>query len=152
MLLSLQSDYALRVLLDVASNRGNGVVTRQIAERQRVPRVFLTKIVAQLANHGFLRTQRGKGGGIMLAREPSQINILNVIEVFEGRLRANPCTASDDFCEFTNDCSVRHLWFDIEKKLRDHLRGLTLAELKDLGQKTYDDSQEGVPSPINTNP
>ncbi|MBU1707379.1 Rrf2 family transcriptional regulator, partial [bacterium] len=67
MLLSMQSDYALRVLLDIASSHeSHGIITRVIAERQHVPRVFLTKIIAQLAARGFLRTQRGKGGGVTL--------------------------------------------------------------------------------------
>ena len=133
MLLSMQSDYALRVLLDIASSQETGgIITRVIAERQHVPRVFLTKIIAQLAARGFLRTQRGKGGGVSLGRAPSEINLLEVIEVFEGRLRSNPCTMTDNFCDFSENCAIRQLWFDLEGKMRDHLRGMTLADLMEM--------------------
>ena len=139
MLLSMQSDYALRVLLDIASSReSRSIITRVIAERKHVPRVFLTKIIAQLAANGFLRTQRGKGGGVSLGRKASEINLLEVVEVFEGQLHSNPCTMTDEFCDFSGDCAIRQLWFDLEGKMRDHLRGMTLADLMEMSssQKT----------------
>lgn len=141
MLLSMQTDYALRVLLDIATNwQGAGVATRELAERQHVPRVFLTKIVAQLASNGFLRTQRGKGGGVMLGRKPAQINILEVVEMFEGRLRATACTASEHFCFFGGKCAIRDLWLGGEEKLRGYLAALTLADLmKGDGGSSGDD-------------
>jgi Rrf2 family protein len=130
MLLSMQTDYAVRVLLDIASNwQGQGVITRTLAERLHVPRVFLTKIVAQLAGYGYLRTQRGKGGGIMLSRSPEQINLLEVIEVFEGRIRSTSCTVSDDFCCLFKGCAIRGLWSGAENSLRNYLGGFTLADL-----------------------
>jgi Rrf2 family protein len=139
MLLSMQSDYALRVLLDIASSQETrGIITRVIAERQHVPRVFLTKIIAQLATNGFLRTQRGKGGGVSLGREPSEINILEVVEVFEGQLHSNSCTIADEFCDFSNNCAIRQLWFNLEGTMREHLGKMTLVDLMELSpsQKT----------------
>jgi len=136
MLLSMQTDYAIRVLLDIASNwQEHGVVTRMLAERLHVPRVFLTKIVAQLAGYGFLRTQRGKGGGIMLSRNPAQINLLEVIEVFEGRLRSTSCTSSEDFCCLIKGCAIRGLWTGAENSLRNYLGGFTLADLAEAASK-----------------
>src|SRR3989304_1743048 len=121
MLVSLQADYALRVLLDVAVNqsRGKAVVTREIAERQHVPRVFLTKIVAQLANRGMLHTQRGKGGGVTLGQAPNQINLLDVIETFEGSLMFNQCTADPGYCLKSDGCTIRGFW----KAAEVHLKG-----------------------------
>jgi Rrf2 family protein len=134
MLLSMQSDYALRVLVDIASAQDDGgVITRVVAERQHVPRVFLTKIIAQLAARGFLRTQRGKGGGVSLGRNPSEINLLEVVEVFEGRLRSNPCTMTDDFCDFSSDCAIRQLWIDLEGTMRNHLGKMSLQDLIGMG-------------------
>jgi Rrf2 family protein len=106
-----------------------------LAERLHVPRVFLTKIVAQLAGYGFLRTQRGKGGGIMLSRNPAQINLLEVIEVFEGRLRSTSCTSSEDFCCLIKGCAIRGLWTGAEDSLRNYLGGFTLADLVEAASK-----------------
>jgi len=146
MLMSMQTDYALRVLLDIATNwRDAGVATRQLAERQHVPRVFLTKIVAQLASNGYLRTQRGKGGGVMLGKKPTQINLLEVVEMFEGRLRATACTASEHFCFFGGKCAIRDLWLGGEERLRDYLAGMTLADLVESKQENLDAGSTRMP-------
>jgi len=131
MLVSLQADYALRVLVDVATHqaRGKAVVTREIAERQRVPRVFLTKIVAQLASHGMLRTQRGKGGGVTLGRKPEDLVLLDVIETFEGSLQFNQCAHDTSCCALSQGCSIRGFWRQAEFYLKDFFRGRTLADL-----------------------
>ncbi len=140
MLLSLQTDYALRALLDIARNGGpRGMLTRHLAARQNVPPVFLTKIVAQLASRGIVHTQRGKGGGVRLGREPSEINLLEVVEVFEGRLRANACTGADDCCDFAENCAIRDLWLNSEEKLRSYIARFTLADLVEASNTSPSD-------------
>jgi Rrf2 family iron-sulfur cluster assembly transcriptional regulator len=135
MLVSLQADYALRVLVDVAQHQAKGiaVVTREIAERQRVPRVFLTKIVAQLASHGMLRTQRGKGGGVMLGKSPHDINLLDVIETFEGSLQFNQCAHDSSCCGLSQGCAIRGFWRTAETHLKEFLGARTLGDLLILG-------------------
>jgi Rrf2 family protein len=131
MLVSLQADYALRVLVDVATHqaRGKAVVTREIADRQRVPRVFLTKIVAQLASHGMLRTQRGKGGGVTLGKTPDAVNLLDVIETFEGSLQFNQCAHDPKCCGLADGCAIRGFWKRAEGHLKAFFHELTLADL-----------------------
>jgi Rrf2 family protein len=131
MLVSMQADYALRVLVDVSMNQGAGqpVVTREIAERQHIPRVFLTKIVAQLASQGMLHTQRGKGGGVTLNVAPEHINILAVIEAFEGHLMFNQCVADPTYCSLSHSCTVRVLWEEAEQHLTRFFGGLTLGDI-----------------------
>jgi Rrf2 family protein len=131
MLVSLQADYALRVLVDVAKHqaRSKAVVTREIADRQRVPRVFLTKIVAQLASHGMLRTQRGKGGGVTLGKVPEQIVLLDVIEAFEGSLQFNQCAHDTNCCTLSQGCNIRAFWRSAEVYLKDFFRQRTLNDL-----------------------
>jgi Rrf2 family transcriptional regulator, iron-sulfur cluster assembly transcription factor len=145
MLVSLQADYALRVLVDVATHqaRGTAVVTREIADRQHVPRVFLTKIVAQLASHGMLRTQRGKGGGVMLGRTPDAINLLDVIETFEGSLQFNQCAHDPKFCVLANGCIIRGFWRTAERHLKDFFRMRTLSDLL-IAIARGDEEKEGL--------
>ncbi|HEY3294762.1 MAG TPA: Rrf2 family transcriptional regulator [bacterium] len=148
MLVSLQADYALRVLVDVAMHqaRGTAVVTREIADRQHVPRVFLTKIVAQLASHGMLRTQRGKGGGVMLGRTPDAINLLDVIETFEGSLQFNQCAHDPKFCVLSNGCIIRGFWRTAERHLKEFFRNRTLSDLLVLIAKAEAEDTQGVPA------
>lgn len=137
MLISLQADYALRMLMFVARgyDEGKTFVTREIAEQQHIPRVFLTKIVAYLSSEGLLETHRGKGGGIALAKKPSEINVLQVIEAFEGSLAFNECTSDPTCCVHSEECTVRHLWSEAEDMLRGFFRERTLADLLDMEEK-----------------
>jgi Rrf2 family nitric oxide-sensitive transcriptional repressor len=137
MLISLQADYAIRMLMFIARGHAEGktYVTRDIAEHQHIPRVFLTKIVAYLSSEGLLETHRGKGGGIALARKPSAINILEVVEAFEGSLAFNECTGDTSVCVLSDDCGVRHFWSEAEDHLRNFFRNRTLADLIELEDK-----------------
>ncbi len=139
MLISLQADYALRMLMFVARGHAEGktFVTRDIAEQQHIPRVFLTKIVAYLSSEGLLETHRGKGGGIALGRKPEEINMLEVIEAFEGSLAFNECTSDPAVCVHSQECTVRHIWRDAEDHLRDFFRTKTLADLLEIEKKQY---------------
>ncbi|MBL0060543.1 MAG: Rrf2 family transcriptional regulator [bacterium] len=139
MLISLQADYALRMLMFVARGHADGktFVTRDIAEQQHIPRVFLTKIVAYLSSEGLLETHRGKGGGIALGRKPEEINMLEVIEAFEGSLAFNECTSDPAACVHSQECTIRHAWTHAENHLRDFFRTRTLADLLDIEKKQY---------------
>lgn len=139
MLISLQADYALRMLMFVARGHSEGktFVTRDIAEQQRIPRVFLTKIVAYLSSEGLLETHRGKGGGIALGRKPEEINMLEIIEAFEGSLAFNECTSDPAACALSQECVVRHVWGEAEDHLRSFFKGKTLADLLDIERKQY---------------
>ncbi len=137
MLISLQADYALRMLMYIGHGYAEGktYVTRDIAEHQRIPRVFLTKIVAYLSSQGLLETHRGKGGGIALGRKPEEINMLEVIEAFEGSLAFNECTSDPAACAMSQECVVRSVWQDAEEHLRSFFRTKTLADLLEIERK-----------------
>lgn len=139
MLISLQADYALRLLMFVARGHSEGktFVTRDIAEQQHIPRVFLTKIVAYLSAEGLLETHRGKGGGIALARKPEEINMLEIIEAFEGSLAFNECTTDPTACVRSQECTIRHVWQEAESTLRYFFRARTLADLLEIENKQY---------------
>jgi Rrf2 family protein len=109
-----------------------------------VPRVFLTKIVAQLASHGMLRTQRGKGGGVMLGRAPEAINLLEVIETFEGSLQFNQCAHDPKFCVLSNGCIIRGFWRTAERHLKEFFRVRTLSDLLIAISKAEADESEGI--------
>lgn len=129
MLVSMQADYAIRVMVDVAQHEHTGapVTTKDIAERQHIPRVFLTKIVAQLAAAKLLTTHRGKHGGVNLGASPDQISLLQVIETFEGHLMFNQCVADPDFCINSPGCTMRVIWHDAEDHLTEFFRTRTIG-------------------------
>jgi len=84
--LSCKSEYALLALLELAANVGTGepLQIRQIAAEQEIPDRYLEQLLATLRRGGLVRSQRGAKGGYVLAREPWQITLLDIINCIEG--------------------------------------------------------------------
>lgn len=84
--LSCKSEYALLALLALASHHASGEPQqiRQIASQQEIPDRYLEQLLATLRRAAIVRSQRGAKGGYVLAREPWQITLLEVVRCIEG--------------------------------------------------------------------
>ncbi len=76
-------EYALRAVVHLAYQAPEAHTTAQIAEATRVPKDYLSKILQGLAREGIVRTQRGVGGGVALAKDPADLTILDVVNAVE---------------------------------------------------------------------
>lgn len=85
--LSCKSEYALLALMALADEfKGSDPLQiRQIAVQQDIPDRYLEQLLATLRRSGLVRSQRGARGGYLLAREPSQITVLEVMSSIEGQ-------------------------------------------------------------------
>src|SRR5689334_21183021 len=80
-----KSPYAVRALTELARMGGAGPVPiAELARRRDVPVQFLEQLFATLRRAGLLRSQRGVKGGYSFAREPSDITVLEVVELLDG--------------------------------------------------------------------
>ena len=89
--LTLQTDYALRVLLHAAVSPDARLAIADVAAKHRISRNHLMKIVNQLASMGLLTTVRGRGGGFSLARDPASITLGEVVRQVEPTLQPADC-------------------------------------------------------------
>lgn len=90
-MLSQTTEYALRTIAWLAGQDGTPQTTKQIAEATRVPSGYLSKILQTLGRAGLVRSQRGLHGGFTLARDPSEISPLDVINVIDPFQRIRTC-------------------------------------------------------------
>ncbi len=82
-----KSPYALLALAELGSSGGAGPVPiGDLAKRRDVPVQFLEQLFAVLRRAGVLSSQRGVKGGYMFAREPSQVSVLEIVELLDGPL------------------------------------------------------------------
>jgi Rrf2 family protein len=104
--------------------------TSQIAEEQHIPPSFLAKIISQLSIAGLIHTSRGARGGVSLARHPSAISVLDVVEAIDGPISLNICTdrASSD-CALGENCLMYSVWCDTQAELVDRLRRTTFGQI-----------------------
>lgn len=135
MQITRQADYAVRAILHLAQiKNGDRAATSTVAKEQHIPPSFLAKIISQLSIAGLLHTSRGARGGVMLARDPRDITLLEVVEAIDGPIQLNECVADDGVCSFVGNCPIRTVWCEAQEELVARLRRTDFAQL--LGKAT----------------
>ena len=87
--ITTKSPYALRALTELARAGDAGPVPiGELARRRDIPVQFLEQLFAVLRRAGLLRSQRGVKGGYAFARDPSEVTVLEVVELLDGKLGA----------------------------------------------------------------
>lgn len=88
---SQTSEYALRVVLCLASAAGKPLTIPQLAKATRTPEGYLAKVLRNLARADLVRSQRGLHGGSVLTRPPEQITVYDVIQAVDPIQRITTC-------------------------------------------------------------
>ena len=109
--------------------------TREVAEHQGIPKVFLPKIVQRLVQAGLLRAHRGPAGGIALSRPPDQINMRQIIEAMDGPIALNTCLILPSECPRESICPIHEIWVKTQDDLLSGLESITLSKLVARGKE-----------------
>lgn len=131
MQLNLTTDYAIRTLLYLAL-RDTRTNTTEIAEAMVIPRSYLQNVLGKLRGAGLLSVSHGKDGGYVLAKEPSEITLWNIIQTMEGTTRINRCLEEDAYCSrfATKDCPVRVAYTTLQATFEEQLQAVSLETLR----------------------
>jgi Rrf2 family protein len=98
------------------------VPTSEIAKAMKIPPSFLAKIISQLVIARLVQTSRGASGGVILARDPKDISVLDVVEAIDGHILLNECVGTNKPCDFEGDCLVHPIWLEVQESLVSKLR------------------------------
>jgi Rrf2 family protein len=134
-MLTRKSKYGLKALLVLAEEADQGpVLISELADRQRLPKKFLEAILLELKRAGLLHSKKGKGGGYVLGRKPTEITVGQVIRVLEGPLALTPCVSQTayrrcDECLDEQACGVRLAMKEVRDATARILDNTTLAGL-----------------------
>lgn len=129
MQITRQADYAIRAVLYISKQAGNQrAATSQIAQAQHIPPSFLAKIISQLSIAGLLQTSRGARGGVVLAKAPQEISLLDVVEAIDGPIALNECVNDEHACNFGDDCPLRPIWCSAQEDLVQRLRDTDFSQ------------------------
>jgi len=124
-----QSEYAIKMVLELSIHYGENVSAKTISRRQDIPEFFLKKTTQVLARAGIVQSQRGAKGGVKLLIPPEKITIADVIEAIEGKIALNVCLANGYECPNQNFCRVRNILSRAQEGLMKELRKDTFADL-----------------------
>jgi FeS assembly SUF system regulator len=128
MRLSNLADYAVVTMSAAARHCGGGRTSAaELAAETGLPVPTVQKLVSKLSAAGLLRSVRGAGGGLQLARPAAAITLADIVEAVEGPIALAVCLEGD--CAMDHDCRVKPHWPVVNAALRGALAGVPLTQL-----------------------
>lgn len=127
--LTVHTDFALRVLIQVGINDGKLTTISDVSRSFGISKNHLMKIVHDLGQKGYLDTIRGRNGGMRLMQAPAEINIGRVVRDIEGDFAVLGCLDRDGYCRIERVCILRGAVRDATAAFLAVLDDYTLADL-----------------------
>ncbi|MGG7535259.1 RrF2 family transcriptional regulator [Rhizobium sp. 12,4] len=137
MILKSQVEWALHCCAILAGlPEGRYLSTKALAELHGLPKEYLSKALQSLSQASLVNTTLGPSGGYRLARSPSEINFLDIVEAVEGKARSftctnirknNPCRPAG-YCD-SKPCAVARIMWEADEAWRNTLRAVRLSDL-----------------------
>ena len=121
--LTKRADYAIRAVLALARTPGTERRSvRDVAAQQRIPVRFLPQVMGDLVRAGLVEATVGRSGGYRLAKPPTEISLLDVVEAVEGDSRRRVCVLRGGPCALDGVCDVHAVFAaaqdDVLRRLR----------------------------------
>lgn len=149
-MLSKKTKYAINALVYLAREHSREPVQiSKIAESEHIPRKFLEAILLDLRNAGMLSSRKGKAGGYYLLKSPEEINIADVVRLFEGAIALLPCVAHRYYerCEECKDeafCGIRDVFAGVRNETVNMLKKATLYSIVQKEEELRKNAEEKV--------
>ncbi|MGN0729638.1 RrF2 family transcriptional regulator [Treponema sp.] len=131
MLISTRGRYALRVIIELSSRRGEEYVPLNvIAENQDVSLKYLESIVALLVKAGYVEGLRGKKGGYRLTKDSSEYSVGEILKLTEGSLAPVSCLEENAArCPRTATCKTLPMWEKLNALICNYLYSVKISDL-----------------------
>lgn len=116
-----------------------------ISDRQDISIGYLEQLMAPLKKEGLIRSVRGAQGGYLLARDPKDITVGDIIRALEGPIAPVACVSEDypEECDRAEGCVTRLVWAKVRDSIVDVLDSLTLHDLIEEASKHSDRTAHG---------
>ncbi len=136
MRLSSMTDYAVVMMSAAARHCGAARVNAaELAAETGIPVPTAQKLASLLSKAGLIRSSRGSGGGIQLARPAAAISLADIVEAVEGPIAMTACVENGRHdCGLEDSCAVKPHWGAVNSAVRGALTGVTLASLSQEAQ------------------
>jgi Rrf2 family protein len=135
-MLSKKAKYAIKALLALADREDEEPMRIvDLAKAEQIPPKFLELILLGLRHQGILQSRKGKGGGYLLARDPSEIYLGQIVRMFDGPLAPVPCASQTAYvpcadCRSEAVCGVHLAMKEVRDATAKILDGTSLASLR----------------------
>ncbi len=129
MLLSRETDYALRILRSLSE--GDRKSVGEISKAELIPQQFAYKIMKKLANAGLVEITRGVDGGCRLICDLENVSLFDLMEATDGHCDVNACMDPNYHCarRANGGCMIHGRLLTIQQQLNNELRSHSLKSL-----------------------
>lgn len=129
---SKKCEHGLQAILFMAARDTECVCpAEEISNKLNIPKEFISKILQSLTESGIVESKKGKSGGFKLAKHPSKIKLIDIVEAIDGLDSFNSCVLGFPKCSSKNPCPVHDKWEDIRSKAYQMLSSETIDKFKE---------------------
>jgi len=133
-MLSKKCKYAIHALVHMGHEPEEKFLIKDISDTCSIPKKFLEAILLELNRAGILGSKKGKGGGYFLRKKPKDINLAEVVRLFDGAIALVPCATFKYYercseCVDELTCSIRQAFLGIRNETVTMLKRNTLEDL-----------------------
>ncbi len=150
MFYSQTSQYAIRALIrlyrEMIEKGVESVRLQDIAEKENLPRAYLSRIFHALTRAKILASQKGLGGGFVFKKPPEEITLWDIIKVFDDVEVYDECAIGWERCDDDHPCPLHNTYKPIREKIREFLQKTTLTQLVEAAERkeSYKKQKTGV--------
>lgn len=131
-LFSKKCELALQAVLFLSAQpEGELFAAGEIAERLRVPKDFVSKVLQTLTSGGIVGSRKGKSGGFYLGKAPEEVRLIDIVSAIDGLEMFHNCVLGFPGCSTEKPCPVHEKWGSLRSEAFEMLGDETLAELRD---------------------
>ncbi len=130
MKISTKGRYGTRAMIDIGENFAKGPVSvRQLADRQNISVKYMEQIIPMLKASGLVRSTRGARGGYVLAKNPREIRLRDIVQALEGPWSLVDCVSDETLCHRAKECVTYEIWNDLHQAIYKILDSTTLEAM-----------------------
>lgn len=130
MQLKVSTNYAVRIVFYLAMTK-KITTSKELSDKLSMPQSTVLKIGKKLSENGIISITTGMQGGFLLRKNPEDITIFDVINLFEPTTKINRCLEEDKYCDgfATEDCPVRKVYCKIQQRFENDLKSTSIKDL-----------------------
>lgn len=130
MILTTKARYAVVAVADMCKQEENRPVSLALlAKRNDLSQSYLEQIFVSLKHDNIVRAIRGPGGGYVLARAKSEINVADILRAIGEPIKITNCGGKKNCSKTAQQCETHHLWWGLEQKIYSYLNSVSLVDL-----------------------
>jgi len=136
--LSTKGRYGTRLMLNLALHHNGGqkaTILKNVSNEEEISIRYLEQIIIPLKINKLVKSIRGAGGGYILARDPADIRLSEILHALEGTCCLVECVEDDDYCERTPTCPTHEVWEEASTMLRNYFENISLEDLVKRSKK-----------------